>query len=451
MPNHNTNVTSIGQKAGRALNAPTLLGKSILLSTVLLLFWTAVALALPMSPVPEAGAGMSPVPEAGVGMSNVPVPADLDAPAVPGQFLIKFRPGTPGQARQAVVRPEGGRFFGRIAALDIDAVEFPVPKGQSNASAAGAILSRLEANTNIEFIEPNYIYTATDRPTDPGLGQQWGWNNIQALSAWDITRGNSATVIAVADTGIQRSHPDLDAKIAGGYDFVQGDTAPDDDNGHGTHVAGTAAAETNNGTGVAGMCPNCKLMPVRVLDANGNGPLSTVANGIAHAANNGAKVINLSLGGAGSETLQSAIDNAWNKGVFLACAAGNGNTSSPNTAYPGAYPNCFAVASTTASDVRSSFSNYGSWVQVAAPGSAIYSTWINNGYNSINGTSMATAHVAGLAGLLASQGLSNGQIRERICNTADKVEGTGTSWTCGRINAVRAVSGEQIWMPFVVR
>ncbi len=225
-----------------------------------------------------------------------------------------------------------------------------------------------------------------------------------------------------------------------GYDYVQNDTAPDDGNGHGTHVGGTSAAETNNGTGGAGTCPNCRLMPVRVLDNNGSGTLVNVANGINFAANNGAKVINLSLGGSGSTTLQSAVDNAWNRGVFLACAAGNDNTSSTANAYPGAYPNCFAVASTTSTDARSSFSNYGSWVEAAAPGSSIYSTWLNSGYNTISGTSMATPHVAGLAGLLASQGLTNAQIKTRICSTSDAISGTGSLWTCGRINMYRAVT-----------
>jgi subtilisin family serine protease len=222
---------------------------------------------------------------------------------------------------------------------------------------------------------------------------------------------------------------------------VQNDNAPDDGNGHGTHVGGTVAAETNNATGGAGTCPNCRLMPVRVLDNNGSGTLVNVANGINFAANNGAEAINLSLGGSGSTTLQNAVNNAWNAGVFLACAAGNSNTSSTGSAYPAAYPNCFAIASTTSSDARSSFSNYGSWVEVAAPGSSIYSTWLNSGYNTISGTSMATPHVAGLAGLLASQGLTNSQIRTRICDTADDISGTGSLWTCGRINAYRAVTG----------
>ncbi len=385
------------------------------------------------------------VSTAAVSLAAPPNPtgrADVNAPAVPGQYLIKFTPGTAADARRAVVDPHGGRFFDRVADLDIDAVEFPALAGNANPRAAEAIVNALKRNPNVEFVEPNYIYSAGYTPNDPSLGQQWAWNKIKAFDAWNTTQGSSGVVIAVVDTGIQRSHPDLNAKIVAGYDYVQGDTAPDDGNGHGTHVAGTAAAETNNSTGGAGTCPNCKLMPVRVLDNNGSGTLANVAKGINFAANNGAKVINLSLGGGGSSTLQSAVDNAWSKGAFLACAAGNSNTSSTSSAYPGAYGNCFAVASTTSSDTRSSFSNYGSWVEVAAPGSSIYSTWISSGYKTIDGTSMATPHVAGLASLLSSQGLTNSQIRQRICDTADEISGTGTYWTCGRINADRAVKGD---------
>ena len=194
---------------------------------------------------------------------------------------------------------------------------------------------------------------------------------IQANTAWETTRGSASTVVAVVDTGIQRNHADLDGKVVAGYDYVDNDAAPDDGNGHGTHVAGTAAAETNNATGGAGTCPECKLMPVRVLDNSGSGTLVGVANGVTYAADNGAKVINLSLGGGGSLTLQDAVNYAWNKGAFLACAAGNSNTSSTASAYPGAYDNCFAVASTDAADARSSFSNYGGWVEAAGPRSAI--------------------------------------------------------------------------------
>jgi thermitase len=373
--------------------------------------------------------------------ANEPVRSSVDASSVPGQLLIKFKRGTPRKERTDVVAHRHGRIFATIPGLDIDAAAFSDLNGHHQSANAKAKARDLKHDHRVQFVEPNFIYTASFTPNDPALGQQWAWGTIQAFGAWDVTQGSSATTIAIVDTGIQRTHPDLDAKIVAGTDYVDGDSAPDDGNGHGTHVAGTAAAETNNATGGAGVCPNCRLMPVRVLDNNGSGSLLNVANGIRWAADNGAKAVNLSLGGPGSSSLQSAVDYAAGKGVFLACAAGNSNTSSTSNAYPAAYANCFAVASTTSSDARSSFSNYGSWVEAAAPGSGIYSTWLNSGYNTISGTSMATPHVAGLAGLLASQGLGAAQIRDRICSRADAISGTGTYWTCGRINASRAVSG----------
>jgi subtilisin family serine protease len=356
-------------------------------------------------------------------------------------LLVKFAAGTLDADRLQLLQAHGGRLKERLAALDVDVGTFPALRS-GNPQRIERVINALKNDPRIEYVEPNYIYSTSFTPNDPGLGQQYAWNNIQAYSAWDTTQGSSSTVVAIIDTGIQRSHPDLNDKIVAGYDFVQNDTAPDDGNGHGTHVAGTAAAETNNGTGGAGTCPNCRLMPVRVLDNNGSGTLTNVANGITWAADNGAKVINLSLGGGGSTALRDAVDYAWNRGVFLACAAGNSNTSSTGNAFPAAYTNCFAIASTDSGDNRSSFSNYGSWVEVAAPGSSIYSTWLNSGYNTISGTSMATPHVAGLAGLLSSQGLTNTQIRDRICNTSDRISGTGSFWTCGRINAQRAVTNQ---------
>lgn len=399
-------------------------------------FALAVVLAVSLST-----AGLSEAKDAGSSNER----STPEAPAVRGQLVIKFRAETSERARETVVAEHSGRIFQTIPGLDLVAAEFPgvdatgsarLPSSQLKAKARA-----LKRDGRVAFVEPNYIYRATYTPNDPSLGSQWAWGKISAFTAWDVTRGSSTTKIAIVDTGIQRTHPDLNAKIVAGYDYVSGDTAPDDGNGHGTHVAGSSAAETNNATGGAGTCPNCVLMPLRVLNNQGSGTLVNVANGIRWAADNGAKVINLSLGGPGSSTLQSAVDYAAGKGVFLACAAGNDNTSSTTNAYPGAYANCYAVASTTSTDARSSFSNYGSWVEVAAPGSSIYSTWLNNGYNTISGTSMATPHVAGLAGMLSSQGLTAAQIRTRICQTSDQIAGTGTYWTCGRINAYRAVTG----------
>ncbi|MFD3162768.1 S8 family serine peptidase [Herpetosiphon sp. NSE202] len=365
---------------------------------------------------------------------------DVAAPAVAGQFVVKFKATTEKANRSAALKSIGAVQIDRIAALDAEVIEVATLKSNDTRAGREAVLASLKQNPNVEYAEPNFIYSMNFTPNDPSLSSQWAWGVIQAYTGWDITQGSSSVVIAVVDTGIQSNHPDLDAKMVAGYDYIDNDATPADGNGHGTHVAGTSAAETNNSTGGAGTCPNCKLMPVRVLNNSGSGTLAGVANGITYAADNGAKVINLSLGGGGSTALQNAVDYAWGRGVFLACAAGNSNTSSVTNSYPAAYTNCFAVASTTSSDARSSFSNYGSWVEVAAPGSSIYSTWINSGYNTINGTSMATPHVAGLAGLLASQGLSNSQIRDRICSTSDAISGTGSSWTCGRINVYRAVN-----------
>ena len=365
---------------------------------------------------------------------------DPDAEAVPGEFVVTFHAGTPGAERGKAVKDHGGKVVSEIPALNAVAIAFADLKTKKDKAADKAKAGELKQDKRFAAVEPNFIYRATYTPNDPSLGQQYAWDRIGAPAAWDVTQGSSATTIAVIDTGVQRTHPDLDAKIVPGYDWVQGDTAPDDGNGHGTHVAGTAAAETGNATGGAGTCPNCRVMPLRVLDNSGSGSLANVASAITYAADNSAKVINMSLGGPGSTTLQSAVDYAFNRGTFLACAAGNSNTSSTSNAYPGAYANCFAVASTTSTDARSSFSNYGTWVEAAAPGSSIYSTWLNSGYNTISGTSMATPHVAGLAGLLASQGRTAAQIKERICTTADKISGTGSLWTCGRINASAAVS-----------
>jgi subtilisin family serine protease len=358
------------------------------------------------------------------------------AESVPGEFLVSFQRGVSEANRKAAVESKGGKIVKQLPALGSTLVHFATSQDKARANA-----KELKADKRVASVEANLVYRTTQTPNDPAYAQQWAFPKISAPQAWDTQLGNSSVVIAVIDTGVERTHPDLDAKIVPGYDFVQGDTAPDDGNGHGTHVAGTAAAESWNSSGGAGTCPGCRIMPIRVLDNNGSGSLVNVANGIRYAADHGAQVINMSLGGGGSTTLQSAVDYAAGKGVFLSCAAGNDNTSSTSSAYPGAYASCFAVASTTSTDARSSFSNYGSWVEAAAPGSNIYSTWLNGGYNTISGTSMATPHVAGLAGMLASQGLTSAQIRDRICASADKITGTGSSWTCGRINAYAAVTG----------
>jgi thermitase len=290
----------------------------------------------------------------------------------------------------------------------------------------------------VEYVEPNYKVEAFLTPNDTFYSYQYGPQRISVPSAWDVTTSNSSITIAVVDTGVQANHPDLVNKLLPGYNFVARNTNVTDGNGHGTHVAGIAAASTNNNLGVAGIAPSARILPIKALDDTGNGALTNIANAIIYAANQGAEVINLSLGTTqDSTTLRNAIDYAISRGSVVVAASGNNGANI--LTYPAVYQNVIAVASTDENDLRSSFSNYGTWVDVAAPGSNILSTYPNSYYSYLSGTSMACPHVAGLAALLAAQGRSNVQIRSIIQNTSDPVPGTGTFWVYGRVNADRAV------------
>jgi thermitase len=301
-------------------------------------------------------------------------------------------------------------------------------------------IKALEKNPNVLYAEPNYIVQAVWTPNDTYyVSHQYGPQLTQTNLAWDITRGLSSQVVAVVDTGVDYTHEDLDSKTILGYDFVQNDWDPMDRNDHGTHVAGTVAAETNNGQGVAGMAPNTKVLAVRVLDNRGNGSLTDVADGILYAADYGAEVINLSLGcDCDTQALEDAVNYAWNSGSVVVAAAGNDGIST--TFEPASYENVIAVGAVDANDNVASFSNYGTWVDVTAPGVDIASTVRRDGYAYMSGTSMASPHVAGLAGLLAGQGRSNLEIRQAIENTADTISGTGTYFKHGRINAYNAIN-----------
>ena len=290
----------------------------------------------------------------------------------------------------------------------------------------------------VEYVEPNYTVEAFLTPNDAFYAYQYGPQKIGAPSAWDVTTSNSTIRIAIVDTGVQTNHPDLVNKLLPGYNFVNGNSNVTDVNGHGTHVAGIAAASTSNNLGIAGIAPSARILPVKALADNGSGISTNIANGIIYAANQGAQVINLSLGTTqDSLTIRNAIDYAVSRGSVVVAAAGNNGANL--LTYPAVYQNVLSVASTDENDQRSSFSNYGTWVDVAAPGSNILSTYPNSYYSYLSGTSMACPHVAGLAALLAAQGRSNVQIRNIIQTTSDPVPGTGTFWVYGRINANRAV------------
>ncbi|HHP7230613.1 MAG TPA: S8 family peptidase [Xenococcaceae cyanobacterium] len=271
--------------------------------------------------------------------------------------------------------------------------------------------SRLKQAT--EYIEPNYYYHTLEVPNDPEYSKQWNFRSINVESAWDETKGKDVTV-AVIDTGVTRV-PDLKlTKLVAGYNFVNDTQDATDDNGHGTHVAGTIAQSTNNGYGVAGIAYEASIMPLKVLSAGGGGTVADIAEAIKFATDHGAAVINLSLGGGGSSHLMvEAVNYAYNKGVVIVAAAGNSGENA--SGYPARYPKVISVAATDASGAKASYSNYGAGVDLAAPGGSETATiWQNTIDPSTGesiflgamGTSMASPHVAGVAALVKASGVT---------------------------------------------
>ena len=319
------------------------------------------------------------------------------------------------------------------------------------------IIQELNDDPIIESAELNYIVKKSSQPNDPLLEVQWGLTKIDAEQGWEFEKGNPDITVAVIDTGVDYNHEDLTENMWTnqgeipsngidddnnnyvddyyGRDFSDNDSDPNDGGSHGTHVAGTIAAVTNNGKGVAGTNWHAKIMAVRVLPGTTFG----VSRGIEYATNAGADVINMSLTGGRLSHTEAAISYAYNSGVTLVAAAGNSNTDSKY--YPAANPNVISVGSTNSNDEKSWFSNYGDWVEIAAPGSSIQSTVPNDNYASKQGTSMASPHVAGLASLVLSQNpdLTPDQVREVIRFASDKIEWMMDS-TIGRINMASALA-----------
>jgi thermitase len=277
---------------------------------------------------------------------------------------------------------------------------------------------------------------------DDYSGRQWAIPKTMVPEAWEVTSGEASVVIAILDTGIDSRHEDLVGKVVAEVNFTNSPTA-DDVYGHGTHVAGIIAAAANNGAGIAGMAYDCRLMNVKVADDYGIFYGSVVAKGVRWAVDHGAKVVNISLFDAKpSRNLEEAIDYAWGRGVVVIAASGN--CIGTKVAYPAYYSNCLAVAATDSNDCLASWSSCGEWVDLAAPGVDIYSTLPGNQYGSKSGTSMAAAHVSGLAGLLFSlgsdknsNGFINDEVRAAIESGCDVVVPGAAK---GRINAFNAVS-----------
>jgi thermitase len=367
------------------------------------------------------------------------------SPYAAGELLVTYDPGASQRRIDEVVEESQASVEEEISVSDAQLLSFPAVKREQRGPVREAKLQRakeaLKKVPGVEHVDYNYLRLPDYAANDPAFLQrrQWDLYSIKAPAAWNRTLGVGARV-AVVDSGIDGDHPDLERKIVAQRDLVDNDAVAEDGiAGHGTHVAGTVGAVTNNGAGVSAVCPACKLLVAKSGGSQGFYD-SDIVQGIYWSVNNRAKAINLSLGAEeNSRILEHAIDYAWEHGVVIVAAAGNDNTGRPS--YPAAYEHVISVAATDQSNRRARFSNYGTTVDVAAPGVAILSTVPGGRYGIRAGTSMASPHVAALAGLLAAQGLPASEIRRRIQRTAQDL-GTGGKdkyYGWGLIDANKAV------------
>jgi thermitase len=386
------------------------------------------------------------------------------ASATTDTVIVKYRESASSAQRAALAdRLDLGRTVGHVRRIGGQVVRV-----DGNARKAAA---RLEQSRRVAYAEPNKILRTQAVPNDPLFGQLWGLNNtgqtggtadadIDAPEGWDAAGmagfpSSGGVKVGIVDTGIQAAHADLAGKVVdcakaqsvlGLFPRIVAGCA--DDNGHGTHVAGTITANANNGTGVTGVAFNSRLSICKALGGPlGTGFTSDIANCISWVHDRGARVLSMSFGGGASTTLQNAINYAWKggaaNGTVLVAAAGNDGDATLN--YPAAYPNVVSVAATDHNDQRASFSNANADVEVAAPGVDVLSTWNNGAYNTISGTSMATPHAAAVAAVIRTlnSGLTAAQVVARLDSAVDDkgAPGRDPSFGFGRVNLVEAATG----------
>ena len=335
-----------------------------------------------------------------------------------GNWVIHYDPNTPLDEKWEYVNRIGGTIVERIDELEIWVVDLPDGFGMN-----------FTFDSDVELVEQDFVVSVAfdTPPNDPDYDRQWALPHIQAETAWKEADDLDSVTVAVIDTGVCMSHEDLvDRVLDNGYDFVDNDDDPEDVFGHGCSVAGIIAANIDNGIGIAGFAPNSSILPVRVLGPGGSGSMADVAAGIVYAADEGADIINLSLGSmVGSQVTKDAVDHAVAKGVTVIASAGNSGGELPG--FPARYENVVAVGAIDPNGGRSSFSNKGG--DIWAPGRDVHTTYLDNSYKALNGTSFSAPYVAAMAAVLEGMGA---QLH---------LDGGDMTWTCMRQGACKVVEG----------
>ncbi|MBN2183520.1 MAG: S8 family serine peptidase [Sedimentisphaerales bacterium] len=389
---------------------------------------------------------------------------------VPDEIIIKFKPDIPAEIKNEIIGMYRCTVVGKCSFPDLQLLKTAEPE------QAEQMLSMYQNHDEVEYAELNHYFRQFLIPNDELYSYQWNFYNdtyggVHIEAAWDIHTGDPNIVIAVLDSGIAyedfgifRLAPDLArTRFVSGYDFVNNDAHPNDDNGHGTHVTGTIAQATNNGIGVAGVAFNCSIMPVKVMNSEGTGTTFDIADGIYYATNNGAKVLNMSIGtDFDTRTIREAVEYAYNSNVTIVCAMGNDFEQGNPTSYPAAYDDyCIAVGATRFDQNRAYYSNTGNHIDIAAPGGdnrvdqngdgspdgILQQTFDDDpgvfAYYFAEGTSAATPHVSGAAALLISNGVTDpAMVREALEQTAEDLgpRGWDTQYGWGLLDIEAALN-----------
>jgi subtilisin family serine protease len=356
-------------------------------------------------------------------------------PFVPGRILVGFRSEATPSDVKARISAMGATEFEELPGIGVHIVHLPKWVDEE------FFVKAFQAQPEVEFAELDRLYQPDDViPDDPNYPTEWHLPRISTPSAWSRTTGSSNVVIAILDTGVDPNHSDLGAKLVGGWNFYNNNSDTSDVSGHGTAVAGTAAASTNNSLGVASVAWGCRIMPIRISDPNGMGSSTAMANGLTWAADRGARVANISYAATTSSTVSSAARYFKRKGGVVIVSAGNSGTFSTSADNP----DIITISGTTSTDDLASWSNRGNYIDLAAPGVSILTTNRGGGFGSWSGTSFSAPLVAGAAALLlsANASLSPSQLEDALEQSADDLGDPGwdTNFGSGRLNVAEAIN-----------